>query len=290
MAIGYFLRSLGLLKRSDSKVLSTLMMNVTLPSMIIYNMNGARITLDVFGATLIGFTVNGIYLLFAILLSDRSDKDDYIVKVTSICSYNIGSYTIPVLSGFLSQSAMTSVLTFNYPGTAIYTYGIIPAFGNAIYSKREKSYITTFLNSVKKSLPTLACFAMIILCAFGISLPESVMGFFSTVNQANTVIAMLFIGIMLDFKCPKDEIFDDIKIIAVRLGLSIFFALVIYKFISLDIEVKKAIVLAVFSPIGSSMPATAQHSGYEGTRVATINSIYTIISVISMSVVIYILY
>ena len=43
IALGYFLKRMNYLKATDSQVLSTLVLNVTLPSLVIVNLNRAKL-------------------------------------------------------------------------------------------------------------------------------------------------------------------------------------------------------------------------------------------------------
>lgn len=51
IALGYFLKRMNYLKATDSQVLSTLVLNVTLPSLVIVNLNSAKIRCIFFNIT-----------------------------------------------------------------------------------------------------------------------------------------------------------------------------------------------------------------------------------------------
>ena len=46
IALGYFLKRINYLKATDSQVLSTLVLNVTLPSLVIVNLNSADLNMS----------------------------------------------------------------------------------------------------------------------------------------------------------------------------------------------------------------------------------------------------
>uniref|UniRef100_UPI0037DA7050 AEC family transporter n=1 Tax=Staphylococcus epidermidis TaxID=1282 RepID=UPI0037DA7050 len=46
IALGYLLKRINFIKSADSQVLSTLVLNVTLPSLVILNLNSANLDLS----------------------------------------------------------------------------------------------------------------------------------------------------------------------------------------------------------------------------------------------------
>ncbi|MBQ6292481.1 MAG: AEC family transporter [Lachnospiraceae bacterium] len=286
LALGYVLREVRLFSRDDAKTISKIMMNLTLPATIITNLNGTRLTKDILGAILLGFAVNAFFFLFYLVFSDKKDRDDRYVKLFCMCSFNIGSLTYPLMTNFASPLAQSAVLTFNYPGTAVFTYGIPNAVGERIRSGEKGFSLKQTLRSMSHSVTTIACFGTLILCLFSISLPAFVIRFTGTVAMANTALAMLLTGIMLNLKISRRELAENIKVVLMRLAASVISALVIYFLLPFSEEVRCALTVTVFSPIATAMPAQALHSGYEGERVAIVNSIYMVISIVIMTALI----
>ena len=71
-----------------------------------------------------------------------------------------------------------------------------------------------------------------------------------------------------------------IKILAIRYGLATVLALVCYFLLPFTLEVRQALVILVFSPIGSAVPPlTAELKGDVGLSSA-INSIAIVISIV----------
>ena len=290
LALCFFLREIGLFSRNDAKTISKIMVNLTLPATIITNLNGTRLTRDILGAVLLGFAVNGFFFLYYVLFADKKDKEDRYVKLFCMTSFNIGGLTYPLMSNLASPLAQSAVLTFNYPGTAVFTYGVPNVLGERIRSGEKRSGLKQTLKVMAHSVSTIACFGMVLLCLFGLSLPTFVTDFTGTISKANICLAMLCTGIMLNVRISRKELSENIRIVLMRLSAAVISALVIYFLLPFSHEVRCALTVTVFSPIANVMPAQALSCGYEGSRVAIVTSIYLVVSLVIMGVLIGIFY
>ena len=288
---GWLLRRLGIFEQGDARTISKIMMYVTLPCVVIKNLNGVSLTMDILAAALVGLGANSFFFLLALITSRGSDRDDKVVKIFSFTSFNIGSYAIPVLSAFVSPAAMAGVLAFNYPGTALFTYGVGPTAANMVYGSGSRSNSLRLLrDNLLHNVPTVTCVLMLLLSLFHLALPDKIAGFFTSISGANSTLAMLSIGILLDLHLPREELGRDAHIILLRLLAAVLSACAIYFLLPASLELRLALVLVVFAPIASCNPVLALHCGYRGSRVAVINSMYLLISIACMSLLTLLLY
>lgn len=283
ICLGYFLRRSGVLDREDARTISKLMMYVTLPCVVVKNLNGVVLTLDILAAAVIGVLVNSFFFLMAMLSSRSGDRDDRVVKIFSFSSFNIGSYAIPVLSTFVSPAAMAGVLAFNYPGTALFTYGVGPTAASLLYGGQRGGGLKLLRDNLLHNVPTVTCVIMLAMSMLHIALPEKIAGIFVSISGANSTLAMLSIGILLDLRLPRSEAGRDTGIVLLRVGAAALSALALYFLAPVSAELKLALILVVFAPIASCGPALALHCGYQGSRVAVVNSIYLLVSIVCMS-------
>lgn len=290
IALGCVLHHIGIFDKSDAQSISKIMMNITLPCVVVKNLNGITLSLDILAALIVGFAANLIFLSVTFLFAKKGDPDDRVVKLFCFSSFNIGNYAIPILSTFVDAPAMAGVLAFNYPGTAVVTYGTVPVIGKAFYGERGASPLEMLRKNVLRNVPTVTCLVMLLLCLFHIALPESVAGVFSSIASANTTLAMLSIGILLDFKLPRSELVSDLYVVLIRFCTAILCGAAILFLLPASQDLRRALTLCVFAPISSAMPVMALHCGYQGSRVAVINSIYLLVSICAMSLLILLLY
>ncbi len=282
IALGYFLHQIHVFERQDSRVLLKILMNVTLPCLVVSNLNGMTVTKGLVMASLLGIVINTLYFGAAFLLSKRGDAEDHLVKIFALSTFNTGSYVIPFLTGIASSYSLAGVFAFTYPGTALFTYGISPAVAGLIYSgqKGERSPARILLD---KLLHTVSC--DVCLSLFRISLPSGLVSVCASIGSASSTLAMLSIGILMDLKLPEGEFIHDIGLVLARLCISLLCALTVYFLLPLAYDIRAAIALTVFAPAASYNSVMALHCGYKGSRVAVISSLEMILSIASTTVV-----
>lgn len=281
--LGCLLRRVGVLCREDAAVISRIMVNVTLPCVIIRNLDGVVLDREIMAAVLIGLGVNFFFFIQSIIFSKASDPDDRVVKIFSLTSFNVGSYAIPILTPFVTAHTMAGVLAFNYTGTILFIFGVAPTVAKMAYGRDGKGTVKLLKENLLQSVPAIACAVMLILAMLRVSLPAPVSGIVTSISGANTILAMLGIGVLLEFKLPKADLARDLSVLFLRLGTAVVCALGTYFLFPVSDDLKRALILVAFTPVSSCNPVLALHCGYGGSRVAVINSMLLLASVAIMS-------
>lgn len=157
---------------------------------------------------------------------------------------------------------------------------------SAAYGSRDtKSHWKQLCDTLLHNVTLLTCVFML-----GLSLPAPLAGVCTSISGANTTLAMLSIGILLDLRLPRSELWSYGRMAAIRFGCAICCAAAIYFLAPISDKLRRAMMLTVFSPIASCGPVMALHCGYTGSWVAVMNSLYLLISIVSMSVLTMVLY
>lgn len=282
IALGYLLKATKLLAPQDARVLSKIAINLTLPCVIISNLNGLEISWNFVGAIIGGVVVNAILTAAALLLTKRKTIEERIVFLFAVPLFNISGYAVPVLQSFVSAKEIAVLLLFNL-GTTVFTYVIVPSIAEKEYSGGKGKGWKQGVASLGRNVPALTSLTMITLALFRIVIPQNIVGLISNLSLANTAIAMLSIGLL--FELPKKQSAIGAKAIATRLSI-IFLLGVCFRFAPfLSKELRNALTLVLFAPMVSCAPVLAMEQGYRGSEVACVNSAYLPISVACMTLV-----
>jgi len=275
IAVGFFIKKIKLVPASDARFLSKIIINVTLPCMIITNMNGMTISKDLIGALIAGFAVNLIMVLAAIWFTKNKSAEQRCIYLLSIPLYNISGFAVPMVQNFVSDRCVAAILLFNI-GTAIFTYVIVPYLvGTMCYGKHEGGILNSFKN-IAKNAPAMVNCCMLVLCLFGIRLPNDIISVIKPLSDANTALAMLSIGMLFSF---EKGMLQSLSVIFTRLACSTVMALIIF-FLPIPLgEARNAMITVLFVPMVSCAPILALEQGYKGSGVAVANSAYLPISV-----------
>ena len=129
-------------------------------------------------------------------------------------------------------------------------------------------------------MPFVTYLLMVILNLLRIRVPGPVVECAGIIGGANSFMAMFMIGV--GFKLDlgdKGQLGKIIRILGVRYGMAVLFALFFYFVLPFDIQVRQALVILVFSPIGSAVPPFTAELGGDTGLSSAINSMAIVISI-----------
>ena len=280
IGVGYAAKRRGLIPESGARLLSKIMINITLPCVIIGNLNGLKISSDLLMSIVWGVLTNGILLLIALFICKKKGRADRYVWLYCLSIFNISGYAIPVIESFATEREVAALLLFNLP-TTIFNYMIPPWLAGSICKNAEPQDSKERRGNLKRNTPGMVILIMVLLSAAGLTFPPAFVALLGGLRNANSAIAMLSIGVLLEF--PRKIHIEVIQVVAVRLVCVIIFGLIAY-FGAIPLgEIKNVMTLVVFAPNPNGSPALAMEQGYEGKDVALTVSFYLPISVLCIS-------
>ena len=287
IVIGFALKKIGVFKDSDFRVLSAVVLKITLPAAIFINFANKQIDLTMLTITLLGLGAGMMYVAIGFLINIGKDKDSKSFDVLNLPGYNIGCFALPFIQNFLGPVGVVTTSLFD-TGNAFVCLG--GAYGIASAVKYGKGFsLKPVLKALSKSVPFLTYIVMLVLCLTHVTIPDQIVSFGKIIADDNTFLAMLMIGVGFKLNTSKDQISHIIKIVVIRYAIAAVLGSVFYFLLPFDLEIRKALVFLAFSPIGSAVPPfTEQLKGDVGLSSA-INSICIVCSIIFMVILVGIL-
>ena len=276
--LGMVLRKLGVFRETDFRVLSTIVIKITLPATIISNFAGQSIDPSMLTIAAIGLGGGLLYLLLGFLLNLRRDKEHRAFEMLNLPGYNIGNFTLPFVQSFLGPVGVITTSLFD-TGNAVVclggAYGVasgIKAGGKFDLRRVGKALIT--------SVPFLCYIIVVSLNLLRIQLPSPVIECAGIIAGANAFMAMLMIGVGFRITASREQIGSMVRILSVRYAVSIALALLCYFVLPFDLQIRRTLVILVFAPIGSAIPAFTAELGGDVGLSSAINSISIVISIV----------
>ena len=210
------------------------------------------------------------------VLNLRASKEKRAFEILNLPGYNIGNFTSPFIQGFLGPTGIVVTSLFD-TGNAFVCLGGALGIASMIRSGQGLD-LKRLGKALLTSVPFLCYITMTVLNLIGLSLPDPIITFAGIVGSANPFIAMLMIGI--GFKLGgKGQVWQILKILVPRYAIAASLAVACYYLLPFSLEARQAVVILLFSPIASAVPAfTGQISGDTGLSSA-INSIAIVISI-----------
>lgn len=280
IVLGFVLKKLGVFKDSDFSVLANVTLKITLPAAIITNFANKELDVSMLFMIAIAISCGFVYIGLGFLFNLRKNKAQRAFDILNLPGYNIGCFSLPFVQAFLGPAGVMAACLFDV-GNGLICLGGAYSIA-AIVKDGEKFSVKRMACTLGKSVPFLCFVAMPILCLLHVPIPSPVTTLTGSIANANAFCAMLMLGVGFKFSANKSQTGKIARILLIRFGTAAILAVLCYQFLPFSAEVRKAVVLLVFSPVGSAVPAFTEKLREDVGLSSAINSISIICSVVIM--------
>ena len=280
--LGVFLRKIGLFKEDDFRVLSNIVIKITLPAAIITSFSQNLIQADMLVLALLGFGGGLLYMLLAYCSHLRKDNTQKAFAVLNLPGYNIGAFALPFTQSFLGPIGVVATCLFD-TGNAFICLGGSYSIATMIQDGSGFSW-KRMLKSLSRSVPFLCYMIMVPLNLLRVRLPGIVLEIAGIISNANAFMAMLAIGVGFKLSGDRRQLGSMVKILGIRYAVAAVLALAYYFLLPFPVEIRQALVILAFSPIGSAVPPFTREMGGDVGLSSAINSTSIVISTVMIVV------
>ena len=276
--LGYFLKKIGFFKQEDFTILSRITIRITLPATIITSFAGKEIDMAMLSLVFLAIGCGLIYIAIGFLINRRKPKEQQAFEMLNLPGYNIGTFVIPFAQSFLGPLGVIAVSLFD-TGNAVICLG--GAYSLASMVKEGNGFsLRRIGKALASSVPFVCYVIMLTMNLLKIPVPNLVLSAAGIIGNANAFMAMLMIGVGFKLEGSKSQTGTVVKLLAIRYGVAAVCAENFYYLLPFALEVRQALVILVFSPIGSAVPGfTGELKGDVGLSSA-LNSIAMVISIV----------
>ena len=250
IALGYFLKRINYLKATDSQVLSTLVLNVTLPSLVIVNLNSADLNMS-FSILPIMMIVYGIVAKIIVIWFFRKYSNQMRGSVGMMTgSMNIGLFAYPLVNAIWPEKGMVYFGMADIGGAMI-MFGLT-YFVGSYFSEGEDQFNFKFLGKkLIQSVPLVTYIVMFTLNMSNIHIWKPAIDFFSILSKANMPLSMILLGVMLSFSIDREYLPVTIKYLCLHYGLAIVAGTLVHFFLPVsDPMIKTTLLITWLLPVG----------------------------------------
>ncbi len=214
--LGYMLKSAGILKEEDSTILSAIVLNVSLPSLIFVNISAANISSDMivlpFAALLLSFSCLVISYLFCKWRGYSKVKTWTIMIASSMM--NTGFLGFPITLGVFGKEGFLNAIFFDLSTTLLFViFGMILV---GIFGGKRGDV----LKQVVGFVPLWAVVIGLMFNFFGVAYPYVVESTLNYLGQATIPLIMMALGLTLNFSKIKNAIGDSLFVACVKLFIA----------------------------------------------------------------------
>lgn len=259
---GYVLKRMGFFGPHDYQLLSKLVMNLTLPAAAVVNFATLELTPSLLSLMVLGIVMNALAVLAGWVLTLHKDKVQRFFAIFNWSGYNMGAFAMPYLQGFLGPAGVGAACIFDV-GNAVMTTGgiyalsgfLVPEEGMERFSVRDaakKLFSSTIFDTY---------LLMLILGLLKIPLPDVVIRLLSPAAAANSCMAMLTVGLMLELKFSPGDLRESMGLILGRNIIAAVAAGAFYILAPFSREIRQAIAISLFAPIAVASAAFSEKCG-----------------------------
>lgn len=284
IVMGYLLKKKGFFHAGDFYLISKIVIRITLPAAIVSNFS--RITMDnsLLLMVVIGLAANIVMVALGYLINAGKSREAKAFDMLNLSGYNIGNFTLPFVQSFLGPVGFATTSLFD-AGNAVMCTGVTYTLASMVIGKGDKPSVKNILKSLFSSLPFDAYIIMTVLAILRIPLPSVVTSFAATVGGANAFLALLMIGIGFEIHMEKDKISTIAKLMTLRYGTAVLFALGAYFLLPFPLEVRQALAIVSFGPVSSVSPAFTGKLDGDVELSSAVNSLSIVLSIVTITLV-----
>ncbi|MCG3399238.1 AEC family transporter [Staphylococcus massiliensis] len=277
ITFGYFLKRIHFIKPDDTRFLSRLVLNVTLPCLVIVTLNKAELnpSLTILPILMVLYgIISKIAIIYFFIRYDNEMRGSVGMMMGSM---NIGLFAYPLVQQIWPENGMIYFGMADIGGAFIMfgvTYFVASYFKD---SGNQFNFKYLGLNLLK-SVPLMTYLTMFVLNLANIHLPKGPITFFETISLANLPLSMILIGSMLDFRIERKFLPVTLKYLSFHYGFGLVAGLLVQFFLPVsDDMIKTTLQVIWLLPVAVAVIPYTLKFNYRTAPVIAMNLNITII-------------
>ena len=254
VALGYLLKRRGVFQQGDARLLSRIIVNLTLPGALLSSFSAFRLVPSLLAVLAAAAAANVLLLAVSALVTRGRPGPVRALYLLNAPSYNIGTFVLPFVQSFLPPDMLLAVSMFdagNSPFNCGGAYALTAALTGGPFD--------TFL-------------AILLLGLLGLRLPQTVYTVAGMFGQANAFLAMLMIGLLLEPRIPQESRSDVLRVVLLRYGFGLAASAVCWM-LPLPAGIRQVLALSLLAPVPSVSLAYCERCGCDSGAVGAIHSL-----------------
>lgn len=283
IALGYFLKRAGFFSKQDHRVLSKMMINITLPCAIIQGFSSFSRDVSLFLIVGIGFLCAFLPMLFMYLTTHGVNTRLRAYRMLNIGGYNIGCFSLPLIEAFFGGTGVVAACMFDTGNAVMMTGGSYAMTSTLLKTGGEtresvKDILLKFLNSAPFDTYMLL-FAM---AALDIRIPQIVFDLTRPAGQANAFVAMTIIGMLFEPAGDRALLAETAREIGLRTAFAALSAAACFFFAPFDLITRQTLAVLCFAPLSSLCPIFTERCHSDVALSSFTNSVSIAVSLVCM--------
>lgn len=283
IVLGYVLKRAGFFGREDYRLMSRIMINITLPCTIVRAFSGFSRDPQMFLIVGISFVCSMLPPILMYLATPGVDTRLRAYRMINIGGYNIGCFSLPLIEAFFGGTGVVAACMFDVGNAVMMTGGAYALTSTLLKTGGEtRESAGDILMKFLKSAPFDTYLIVFLLMALNVQLPEAVYTLAQPAANANAFIAMLMIGMMFEPAGDRTKLTEAAHELAVRYAIAAVFALACYFLTPFSLIIRQTLVVLCFAPLSSLAPIYTDRCRSDTALASFTNSVSIAVSLVAM--------
>lgn len=280
---GWFVKRIGLLSKADGGTLSQIIVNVTLPAVIIVNLSrlefSGTLLLLIPGAVLVTF----LQILLGKLAAAKNPVQDQLFLMYGVSGFNIGNFTLPFVQSFFS-AGIPPLSVFDIGNSIMLAGGTTVAI-DGLTGRSERVSVLVILKKLLRTPPFTCYLLMLLFRLLQVALPEGFLSVLAPVAGANTFLSMFMIGLYLELRLPRSSLGLVLKVLLTRyiIGGGLLLAVLL---LPIPRSLKMILCLLAVTPIPLFSVINSVAAGVKEEIVGFSSSVSFLLSLLLMTIIV----
>lgn len=286
IVLGFVIAHIIKVPRGFTDMLSKIVFNITIPCAIFHAFALAQFDLWLLILAGLGLATTFIPWLIGTVIVRNEEYTRRVFMMMNISGFNIGSFVLPFAQMVFPAGSVLYVCLFD-AGNALMMSGGVYAFSSAILNKgaTHSERVKLALKRLFSSVPFDLYIIFIILAILHLQVPSFLVTLVEPVSNASAFLAMLMLGMMVNFSIDKTKMGQLVRLLGLRFGLSALMSVAIFFMpLPLDMSIRIIIIAILWSPIGALGPVFTMWAKGDVGLAGFANVISVIVGVAAMTV------
>ncbi len=284
ISLGYLLRKTGLVTREQGSGLARLVLNVTLPALVLQTVPQIQFSPGLLFLPLLSLAHTAVaFVVTSAVFRRRSRMEKGVIMIASM-GFNNGLFAFPIVLEIWGIEAIKLLALFDV-GNGIVVLGTNYVLA-AYYSREDRMHLAETLMTVVRTLATsvpLIAFAVgVVMNLAGISFPPMISRAIDIVAGANGALALLVLGVFQSLRWRKGDAGLVFKILGLRYLIGIASSVAAVVFLGGPLLQQQVLAIAFILPIGMTIIPYSVQFGLDTRLATTLVNVSIIVSFVLM--------
>ena len=282
ICLGYLLKRTRVLTEENGEIIAKIIFNLTLPAVILKITSTIVFQINLILLPLISISYGVLMTGIGLLVFKKYQRNMKGLLMMSIIGFNVANFSFPLIEGIWGNTGLQLIALVD-AGNAFSIFVVCYTMGWIFSNNNEPKKIDVKLISknLLKSTPLLSYIVALFLNFSGILLPFFLRDLIDIISRANSPLALLLLGIFLNFKFQKSQWWMIGKTLLIRYVLGFTVGLIFYLFLpsaTFDNLFRIIIFISFILPVGLAVIPFSVEMHYDKKLITMIANLSIVIS------------